>query len=119
MPRSPCQQFVKLSSPLLVAASLNLPPSMVSALTNRTSFRFNESSIRKVKIIVTIIIILTMLISKHVHFFLQMMQTRANTYFNFVLLDAFTADRNNFFDGSDAWVVSKLKKSSIRTLYKY
>jgi hypothetical protein len=41
-----------------------------------------------------------------------MMQTGANTaYFDFVLLDAFTADRNNFFDGSDAWVISKLQKA--------
>ena len=46
-----------------------------------------------------------------------MMQTGANTYFDFLLLDAFTADRNNLFDGSDAWVISKLKKSSIREHY--
>jgi hypothetical protein len=51
--------------------------------------------------------------------FLQMMHTGASTYFDFVLLDAFTADRNNLFDGLDAWVVSKLRKSSIITLCKY
>ena len=40
-----------------------------------------------------------------------MMQTGANTYFGFCFVDAFTADRNNLFYGSDAWVISKLKKA--------
>ena len=48
-----------------------------------------------------------------------MMHTGASTYFDFVLLGALTADRNNLFEGSDPWVISKLKKNAIRTLYKY